>query len=97
MKTYREMADNDAIIGAILFAVDQIIRSTKWDVEPFSAKRQDVKNAQFVQECMDDMSNTWLEFVSEIMSMLVYGFSLHEIVYKRRGGLETEDPIKGQD
>ena len=91
MKTYREMADNDAIIGAILYAVEQIIRSTKWDVEPFSAKRKDVKNAQFVQECMDDMSNTWLEFVSEIMSMLVYGFSLHEIVYKRRGGMETDD------
>lgn len=91
MKTYREMADNDAIIGAILFAVDQIIRSTKWDVEPYSAKRKDVQDAQFVQECMDDMSNTWLEFVSEIMSMLVYGFSVHEIVYKRRGGLENQD------
>ena len=94
MKTYREMADNDAIIGAILFAVDQIIRSTKWDVEPISSKREDVKLATFVQECMDDMSNTWLEFVSEIMSMLVYGFSLHEIVYKRRGGMETTDPTQ---
>ena len=92
MKTYREMADNDAIIGAILFAVDQIIRSTKWDVEPFSVSRKDVKNAEFVQECMDDMSNTWLEFVSEVMSMLVYGFSLHEIVYKKRGGLDNPDP-----
>ena len=40
MKTYREMADNDAIIGAILYAVEQIIRSTKWDVEPFSAKEK---------------------------------------------------------
>mgnify|MGYP003134264433 CR=1 FL=1 len=94
MKTYREMSDNDAIVGAILFAVDQIIRSTKWDVEPFSPKREDVKNAKFVQECMDDMSTTWLDFISEIMSMLVYGFSLHEIVYKRRMGLDQKDSTK---
>ena len=43
------------------------------------------------------MSNTWLEFVSEIMSMLVYGFSLHEIVYKRREVWKLMTAHKGQD
>ena len=35
---------------------------------------------------MDDMQSTWVDTVSEILSFLTYGWSLHEIVYKRRMG-----------
>ncbi|MBQ6206498.1 MAG: hypothetical protein IJK52_05405, partial [Oscillospiraceae bacterium] len=41
--------------------------------------------------CMDDMQDTWIDTVSEILSFLTYGWSLHEIVYKRRCG-RTRDP-----
>lgn len=34
IKTYREMADNDDTVGAILFAIKMLIRHTKWNIEP---------------------------------------------------------------
>ena len=35
---------------------------------------------------MDDMSHPWSDFISEVLSCMVYGWSWHEIVYKRRKG-----------
>jgi hypothetical protein len=35
---------------------------------------------------MDDMANTWTDTISEILSFLTYGWSYHEICYKRRNG-----------
>jgi hypothetical protein len=35
---------------------------------------------------MEDMSHTWEQFVTEALTMLIYGFAPHEIVYKRRLG-----------
>lgn len=34
IETYREMAENDDTIGAILFAVEMLIRQASWTVEP---------------------------------------------------------------
>jgi len=33
-RIYREMRDNDATVGAILFAVEMLLRAAKWRVEP---------------------------------------------------------------
>lgn len=40
---------------------------------------------------MHDMQDTWIDTISEILSFLTYGWSYHEIVYKRRMG-NTKDP-----
>jgi len=90
-KTYREMRDNDPVVGAILFAIDMLIRNVTWRVEPASEDQGHMDDAQFVTECMEDMSNTWEDTISEIMSLLPFGFSYHEVVYKKRGG-DSEDP-----
>lgn len=39
---------------------------------------------------MHDMQDTWTDTISEILSFLTYGWSFHEIVYKRRMG-KTRD------
>jgi hypothetical protein len=41
---------------------------------------------------MDDMSHSWDDLISEILSMLVYGWSWHEIVYKQRVGPYEKNP-----
>ncbi len=86
VEAYREMADNDDVIGAILYAIEMLVRQTQWQVEPGGSSTKDKEAAEFVQSCMDDMQNTWVDTISEILSFLTYGWSLHEIVYKRRGG-----------
>lgn len=79
--TYREMKDNDPVVGAILFTIETAARNVKWRVEG-----PDSDTAKFVDQCKDDMSTSWEDLIAEILSMLPFGFSFHEIVYKRRNG-----------
>jgi len=99
-RTYREMADNDPTIGSMLFAIEKIITRLEWRVDPYSddsadgdIKPEDKEVAQFVESCLHDMSDSWDATLSQILSMLVFGFSYHEIVYKVRGG-DSSDPTK---
>ena len=96
METYREMADNDDIIGAIIYAIELLIRQVDWDVQPGGPSEADQAAADFVRECMDDMSDTWTDTVSEILSFLTYGWSAHEIVYKRRCGISRNPQLNSK-
>ena len=86
IEVYREMSENDDIVGAILFSVEMLIRQTKWNIQPGGVSAKDREAAEFVESCMDDMQDTWIDTVSEILSFITYGWSFHEIVYKRRMG-----------
>lgn len=86
IEIYREMSENDDVVGAILYAIEMLVRQTKWNVEPGGSTAKDKEAAEFVESCMDDMQNTWVDTISEILSFLTYGWSYHEIVYKRRMG-----------
>ena len=85
-QVFREMSDNDPVVGGIIFAIDKLVRQVKWRVQPASSSLEDRRNAKFLESCLGDMSNSWENTISEILSMLIYGFSIHEIVYKRRNG-----------
>lgn len=86
IQVYKEMSENDPMVGSLLWAIDKLLRGITWRVDAASSDPEDQLAAQFVEECMDDMSHTWDDMISEILSMLVYGWSWHEVVYKRRGG-----------
>ena len=89
---YQEMADNDPVIGAILYLAEMLIRGTTWSVTPASTSQADVEAAEFLESCMHDMDTSWANLISEILSMLTYGFSFHEIVYKVRRGPDEVSP-----
>lgn len=87
---YKEMSHNEPTIAAILFAIKMLIRRVKWFVDPASDGPKDQEAMEFLESCMNDMSMTWNDVINEILTMLEYGFSVHEIVYKRRcGDVET--------
>lgn len=90
IETYREMSENDDVVGAILFAIKMLVRQCDWNIEPGGDTAADKEAAEFVESCMDDMQDTWIDTISEILSFLTYGWSFHEIVYKRRMG-NTKD------
>lgn len=92
IQAYTEMANNDSTIGAVLFAIEMLMRQCEFHVEPASNREKDKEAAEFVESCMDDMERTWADTLSEILSFLTYGWSYHEIVYKRRIG-KTNSPI----
>ena len=85
IKTYSKMGTHP-IVGAELFAIDMLMRQVKWRVDKVSEDNADVEAADFVFSCMNDMSHSWTSFISEVLSMIQFGFSPHEIVYKRRSG-----------
>lgn len=93
-EVYREMRDNDPVVGAILFAIDRLVRQVAWRVQSKSKKHDDEMAAVFVDSCMHDMSHSWEDLISEVLSMLVFGWSYHEIVYKHRNGPSQEDSSK---
>ena len=83
---FHEMSENDDVVGAILFAIEMLVRQCDWNVEPGGDTAKDKEAAEFVESCMDDMQDTWIDTISEILSFITYGWSFHEIVYKRRMG-----------
>lgn len=87
-QTYKEMEDNDPIIGAIMFATEKLIRQIKWNVEAFSEDAVDVENKVFLETVMDDMEQPWSEVINEILSFLPFGFAPLEQVFKARNGLQ---------
>lgn len=92
VQTYTEMLDNDATIGGVWFAIEMLMRNTDFQIEPGGDAAIDKEAADFVESCMYDMEETWPEFLSECLSFLPYGWSYHEICYKRRMG-KTNNPL----
>lgn len=92
VQIYKEMSENEPLIGALLFAIDRLLRNVEWRVEPAGKTKDDTNAARFVEDCMEDMEHTWDDFISESLSCLIYGWSWHEIVYKRRQGIWARNP-----
>ncbi len=90
-KIFVEMRDNDAVVGAILFAIDMLVRQVKWSASPASQDAADVDNAAFLSENMNDMSQPWEAVISEIMTMLPFGYTPLEQVFKARNGEQPQD------
>lgn len=91
MEVYREMSENDDVCGAILYVIETLIRQCTWSIQAGGDSQKDEECKEFLESCMDDMQDTWTDTISEILSFLTFGWSYHEIVYKRRTG-NSRDP-----
>lgn len=80
IRVWAEMS-NDATVRAALRVIELYIRQVEWHVEGGTPEGQ-----EFIKSCLDDMEQSFADVVSEILSMLVYGWSYHEVIYKRREG-----------
>lgn len=90
----RHMTDNDAVINSILFAIEMLARRVTFKVETDYSSQDALKKQEFIRGALfDDMSQSWPDTVAEIMSLLPWGYSYLETVYKERKG-ESLDPSK---
>lgn len=85
-KMYREMSENDPIIGACINAIESMVKRSEWTVKAADDSNEAERAAEFIRENLDDMEKSFPQFVSSAMSKARYGFSLFEILYKRRNG-----------
>jgi len=88
LNTYDRMRKSDAQIFATLLVVELPIRSTKWYVEATKNDAGDVdaqsqEIAEFVEDALfEGMEQKWDDFLREALTMLPFGFSVHEKVYE---------------
>ena len=95
--TYKKMASNDAIIGGMLFAIDMLGKSVAWFSKPGGEEEIDLEAARFLDSCLFDMSVSWPMTLTEILSMIRFGWSWMEIVYKiRKGPRQTSSSFKSK-
>ena len=93
VRVYKEMSENDPVISAMLFAFEMSARQADWFFEPPpSPTPQEIEATVFANSLIEDMSFTWQDTLSEALTVLPYGWSAAEIVYKIRGGPEDTDP-----
>jgi hypothetical protein len=94
IRTYRQMRDNDATIGAALYAVEQMLRDVPIKVTPADDSEQAKEEAKFVESVLEDMDHSLDDHISEALSFLTFGFATFEVVYKRRVGPYERSPKK---
>ena len=96
-KIFREMQD-DVVIGTLLDSLLMPLLAAEFSVVPAGDTEKDKQNAQFLNECLDDMTRyTWRQHVIDQMSMIVWGWSVSEIVAKKRSGGGVYPPSKYDD
>lgn len=93
VKVYREMADNEAVIGAMLLAVEKVVLGLDWRFDPSDPDDKVAEEqAEFVDGCLHDMSHSWGATLSDILTMNTFGWEWSEILYKKRVGPDQTDP-----
>jgi hypothetical protein len=93
IQKYREMRDNNAIVGSVMYAVEQTLRDVKIDIVPADDSEAAKREADFLKSVIEDMDHSLDDHISEALSYLTYGFSWFEVVYKVRGG-DARSPKK---
>jgi hypothetical protein len=94
VKIYREMSDNEPIIAATLFVVEMILRQAETRIEPADDSPLAKEIAEFVESCVDDIleDGGWNGVTGSVLSLLTYGWSWLEKVYKIRRGIDAPVP-----
>ena len=92
LEKFREMADNNIAVNAVLFLADSLIRGLSFEVDKGSAADDRAEElAEFVSTCVDDLRQSWPNIMGEIVrNVIIYGWDTHELTYKRRNGA-TDD------
>jgi hypothetical protein len=89
-RTYEEMRDVSATVGASMFLFRSLAKQIPLTVEPMNTPRGQ-EAADLFSSMLEDMSHTVPALVGNVMSMLPFGWALFEKVYKTREGLDQRD------
>lgn len=84
IKTFKEMSYHSAV-NSSLTLFDSIISKATWSFKPpKDATEEEKTQCKIVESMMQDMDHTWSEFIRDVLSMNIFGFSVHEKVYRKR-------------
>ncbi len=102
-EVFREMGDQDPIVGGVLFAIQSLMRRVRWWTEPGKPmkgrpgrQQSGARGAEWFESVIRDMRYSWEDTLGSNLSFLQYGYDYEEIVYKKRNG-ETSDPTTNSE
>lgn len=82
--TFKQMSYHSAI-NAPLTLFENIISQATWTYKPpVDATEEEKNQAKIINQMMQDMEQPWSEFIRDVLSANVFGFSVHEKVYRKR-------------
>jgi len=82
--TFKEMSYHSSV-NAALTLFENIISKATWNFKPLvDATEEEKKQCKIIDSMMKDMEQPWSEFIRDILSANVFGFSVHEKVFRRR-------------
>jgi len=73
---YKEMWYNEPIVGGILLLLEQYMKKMRWGL-----KSNDDKAASLVRKAFKSFREGWYTVLSDILTMLIFGFSVLEMEY----------------
>ena len=82
LKIYEEMSTTP-VIGAALLAVDLLMRQVSWHFAPPEGTSKDAPpdpRLDFLTYNLHHMQRPWVDQLSEIQSMVAFGWCYHEIL-----------------
>jgi hypothetical protein len=88
-KIYRSMAYDEPACTAVLTAASNLLR-TDLAVEPGGSTDNDKRAGEHLETCLDDFRQAKETYLRQMYGMLWAGWDIHEIVYKRRGGIGSK-------
>jgi hypothetical protein len=98
VRLFKEMSVNSAVLGAIIYTIEQMVQQVEWNIEPFDDQPASKDPKEFIEQCLfEDMNVSWSDTLSEITSFLIYGWAWFEVVYKMRNGVDSDPPSKFND
>ena len=81
---YDEMRRRDPTIRTMWNALVMLSRTSTWYFEPESDSAEDQAAAEFLNDCLHDMSHTPSDAIEDALTCVMFGWSWLEICYKRR-------------
>ena len=84
---FKEMYENSSPVFSSVSAILRLARQVIWRTEAADKSAQAKKDAEFLKSAMNDMSESWIDYVDGAMQgMITNGWNGNELVYKRRQG-----------
>lgn len=84
VSTYKEMSSHSTV-NSPLTLFENIIGKATWSfIPPKDATDEEKNQCEIIESMMKDMDHSWSDFIKDTLSANIFGFSVHEKVYRKR-------------
>ena len=84
IRTFKQMTYHPAV-NTPLALFQHLIGKVEWEVvPPPNPTDEEKRQTEFIQQCLDDMDHPFKDFIKDALSSNIFGFSVHEKVFRRR-------------